>query len=209
MQSRIWKWLSGTSALALVLSFAPSALAQCGLPNKPIRPSRWQPRSSAVTPLLRLASDDWDDHEPSIIGMWHVTFTAFTQSGVAIPAPGAVIDNSLVVWHSDGTEIMNSSRPAQDGNICFGIWERTGRRSYFLNHIPWQGNDPSNAPAGIGVPAGGGQLLEKIILSPDGKSYSGTFSLTAYDPSGNVTVSFTGNLSATRVTISTPFSALL
>lgn len=205
MNARIWKWISAIGAIALVASFAPSALAQCGLPNKPIRPSSWNPGASSP----QLLPADFDRSEPSIIGMWHVTFTALTQNGAAIPAPGAVIDNSLVVWHADGTEIMNSSRPAQDGNICLGIWERMGYRSYFLNHIPWQGNDPSNAPAGIGNPQGGAQLLEKITLSPDGKSYSGTFSLTTYDTAGNVGIVFTGTLAATRVTISTPFSALL
>ena len=73
--------------------------------------------------------------------MWHVVFTAQTQNGDAIPVPGGVvIDNSVVVWHSDGTEIMNSARSAQDGNFCLGVWKRTGERPYLLNHIPWQGN---------------------------------------------------------------------
>jgi hypothetical protein len=41
-----------------------------------------------------------------------------------------VIDKSVVVWHSDGTEIMNSSRSAQDENFCLGVWKRTGERTY-------------------------------------------------------------------------------
>jgi hypothetical protein len=203
-------WISGIGALALVFSMAPAALAQCGVPNKPIKPSAWRPqRGAAVARLVNAGLDDWDDHEPSIVGMWHAVFTAQTMNGTAIPAPGAVIDNAVVVWHGDGTEIMNSARPPQDGNFCLGIWERTGRLHYFLNHIPWLGNDLTNAPSGIGNPQGGAQILEKIELSPDGKSYSGTFSLTAYDPSGNVEVSFTGVISATRITVATPFSSLL
>ena len=90
-----------------------------------------------------------DRRIPSIVGMWHVVFTAQTQNGEAIPVPGgAVIDNSVVVWHSDGTEIMNSSRSAQDGNFCLGVWKQTGYRTYLLNHIPWQGNvyDPTVPP---------------------------------------------------------------
>ncbi len=31
------------------------------------------------------------------------------------------VDNAFVQWHSDGTEIMNSRRPAQDGNFCLGV----------------------------------------------------------------------------------------
>ncbi|MGA7927610.1 MAG: hypothetical protein WCA20_16670 [Candidatus Sulfotelmatobacter sp.] len=33
---------------------------------------------------------------------------------------------------------MNSARPAQDGNFCLGVWTRTGKLKYYLNHIPWQ-----------------------------------------------------------------------
>jgi hypothetical protein len=141
-----------------------------------------------------------------------VVFTAQTQNGEAIPVTGGVvIDNSVVVWHGDGTEIMNSSRSAQDGNFCLGVWKRTGDRTYLLNHIPWQGNvyDPTVPPDVIGQPQGGAQIIEKITLRPDGNSYTGTFTLHAYDTSGNVYVWFTGVLSAKRITPDTPFSALL
>jgi hypothetical protein len=98
---------------------------------------------------------------------------------------------------------MNSSRPAQDGNFCLGVWQQTGRRQYFLNHVPWQGNDP------FGNPEDGAQILEKITLSPDGNSYSGKFTFQAYDINGNPTLAITGELTATRITPSTPFSSLL
>ena len=212
MKLRIWKSISGMGALALVFSIAPAAMAQCGLPNKPIKPSSWSPQNGAKTPRLVLAGfEEYDSHEP-IVGMWHVVFTAQTQNGETIPVTGGVvIDNSVVVWHGDGTEIMNSARSAQDGNFCLGVLERTGDRTYLLNHIPWQGNvyDPTAAPNVIGAPQGGAQIIEKITLSPDGNSYTGTFTLHAYDTSGNVYVWFTGVLSAKRITPNTPFSALL
>jgi hypothetical protein len=203
----IWNWISGISALALVFSVAPAALAQCGLPNKPIKPSAWQPQyGGASARLVTAAVEGFDEGEPSIVGMWHAVFTAQTMNGA--PFSG-VIDNSMVVWHSDGTEIMESARPPQDGNFCMGVWERTGRLHYFLNHIPWLGNDTTNAPDGIGNPAGGAQITEKITLSPDGKTYSGPFSLTAYYATGGVSASFTGMITATRVTVTTAFSSLL
>ena len=191
--------------VALVLPFAMTtgALAQCGLSTKLVKPSSWHPQMGGAHLM------NADEDSPSIVGMWHVLFTAQTINGEAIPAPYPVIDNSVVVWHSDGTEIMNSARPAQDGDFCMGIWQRTGRLSYFLNHIPWQGNDTSGGPGGIGNPEGGAQILEQVTLSPDGNHYSGTFSLTAYDPLGNVEVTFTGTISATRITIGTKFSDLL
>jgi len=212
MRLRIWNWISGVGAVALVFSMVPGAAAQCGLPEKPIHPSSWQPQTSGTrAQLMEAALNGFDDHGPSIVGMWHVMFTAQTQNGAAIPAPGAVIDNSVVVWHSDGTEIMNSSRAAQDGNFCLGIWARTGERTYVLNHIPWQGNayDPTAPADTIGAPEGGGQLIEKITLSPDGNSYTGSFTLHAYDTSGNPYASFTGVVSAKRITVDTQFSSLL
>ena len=176
------------------------AAAQCGTPTAKLHKQAW--RVGDPTALLTQAADTV---EP-IAGMWHVIFTAQTMNGA--PFSG-VIDNSVAVWHSDGTEIMNSARPAQDGNFCLGVWIRTGRLKYYLNHIPWQGNDTENAPGGIGNPQGGAQLTEKVTLSPNGNSYSGTFTLNAYDTSGNVTVTFTGTLAATRITTSTSFSELL
>lgn len=202
--SRFVVWMG---ALTLASAMVPGALAQCGLPNKPIKPMGWHPQFSGAHPMLVPAAFDDDDRDDvSIVGMWHVLFTAQKMNGQ--PIPDTVIDNSVVVWHADGTEIMNSSRPAQDGNFCLGVWERTGRHTYYLNHIPWQGNDPTNAP-GIGNPEGGAQIIERVTLSPEGNSYSGTFTLTAYDPSGNVEVSFTGTLSARRITTHTAFSDLL
>jgi hypothetical protein len=201
------KFVLWMGALALVFAMAPGALAQCGLSTKPTKPSAWQPRSGgAHQEVVRARFDNDDEHEPSIVGMWHVIFTAQAMNDA--PFSG-VIDNALVVVHSDGTEIMNSARPAQDGSFCLGVWTRTGKLGYYVNHIPWQGNDTENAPAGIGNPTGGAQLTEKIQLSPNGNSYSGTFRLDAYDTTGHVTVSFTGVLTAKRVTPSTPFSDLL
>ena len=190
-------------ALVLALATAPGTLAQC-LSTKLVKPSSWQPQMGGVQLMTTALGDS-----PSIVGMWHVVFTAHSINGDAIPDPGAVIDNSVVVWHADGTEIMNSSRPAQDGNFCLGVWKQTGRLSYFLNHIPWQGNDPSGGAGGIGNPEGGAQVLEQVTLSPDGNHYSGRFSLTAYDTSGNISVTFTGTLSATRITPGTKFTDLL
>jgi hypothetical protein len=210
---KYWKLTSCIGGMALAFAVVPGAAAQCGMPNKPIKPMSWHLQDQGAYPaLVRTAFDD-DDHGggEAIAGMWHVIFTAQTQNGEAIPGTGAVIDNSVAVWHRDGTEIMNSSRSAQDGNFCLGVWKHTGERTYLLNHIPWQGNvfDPTAPKDAVGAPQGGAQLIEKITLSRDGNSYSGTFTLHAYDTSGNVSASFTGVLSAKRITPDTPFSSLL
>ena len=201
-----WKrWALALGVFALTLATAPAALASCGSINLPLaHHSSFQFHDGPVRlmPAALLKDGDDDRDNVSIVGMWHVVFTGQTMNGgsYSLPEP---FDNSVVVWHNDGTEIMNSSRPAQDGNFCLGVWQQTGRRQYFLNHIPWQGNDP------FGKPQDGAQILEKITLSPDGNSYSGKFTFQAYDINGNPGLAVTGEVMATRITTSTPFSSLL
>ena len=212
MRMKLWKFTSCAGAAALAFAVVPGAVAQCGLPNKPIKPMSWHLQDRSAYPaLVRTAAEDSDQDGAAIVGMWHVIFTAQTQNGQNIPGAGAVIDNAVVVWHPDGTEIMNSARSAQDGNFCLGVWKRTKERTYLLNHIPWQGNvfDPTAPQGTIGAAQAGAQIIEEVTLQPDGNSYSGTFTLRAYDTSGNVYVWFTGKLSATRITPDTPFSSLL
>lgn len=208
MKAKFCRSASVMAALALALVVIPNALGQCGLQTKRVKPANWSSSHFAGAHLVRAAlhgSDD-DDGGRSIIGMWHVIFTAQTMNG--FPVKDTVIDNAIAVWHNDGTEIMNSARPAQDGNFCLGVWAKTGKSTYHLNHIPWGGNDPANAPGGIGNPSAGSQIIEQVTLSPDGNSYSGNFSLTAYDSKGQPSVTFTGYLAATRITVNTPITSL-
>ena len=207
MRSKACKLASMLVALVIALAAVPAAFAQCGLPTKAYKPASWQPSIGAAH-LARTAFDDGDEDGPSIVGMWHVLFTAQTMNGSAIP--DTVIDNALSVWHSDHTEIMNSVRPPQDGNFCLGVWKQTGRSSFYLNHFAWFANQFPNATNnGIGDPIGPTRFTEKVTVSPDGKHFTGTFTLTAYDTKGNVTTTFTGALTGTRVTTSTSTGDLL
>ena len=202
--------MSATGALVLAAAMVPSALAQCGLNKNYVKPTAWQPQSGSAHFMHAALFDDDDRDGPSIVGMWHVIFTAHTVNGTAIP-PDAypMIDNAFVVFHSDKTEIMESARPPQDGNFCLGVWEKTGARSYYLNHLPWLGNDTTNAPSGIGNPTGGAQITEHVTVSEDGKSYTGNFTLVAYNLDGTKAVTFTGVVAATRITTSTSFPSLM
>jgi hypothetical protein len=207
-QVAFWSRLSRSAwtmlAVASLMFAATSAQAQCGLPTKLVKPTSWHPQLGQAH-LLRTAlggQDDLAEIGPSIVGMWHVTFTAQTMNGSSIP--NTVIDNALVVWHADKTEIMNSVRPPQDGNFCLGVWEKTGISKYKLNHFAWFSNGfPTNPPTEIGPPVGPSHFTEAVILSPDANHYSGTFTLDAYDTSGNIATSFTGLLTGTRITINT------
>jgi len=192
------KALSSRLLLVLAIVICASGLvsragAECGsikLPAKLHRQS-WQGDSLAASLLLA------SDHEDRIVGMWKADFTA--KGNADIP-DGAPIDSPFVVWHADKTEIMNSSRPPQDGNFCLGVWERVGHSKYKLNHFA-QGNDTSGNPQFT-------HITETVWLSPDGKSYSGNFTLDAYDSSGNLEVEILGAIAATRVTVDTPYNVL-
>ena len=210
MKLNTQSWALAFGAFVLTFASAPAALASCASVNvPPAQPSALHMHlGSAGLLSAALLQDDQRDGPGdrdgvSIVGMWHVVFTGQTMFGGAYTLPQP-FDNSVVVWHSDGTEIMNSSRPAQDGNFCLGVWKQTGRRQYLLNHIPWQGNDPTG-----GNPQDGAQLIEHVTLSPDGSQYSGTFTFQAYDINGNPTLALTGTIAATRITPDTPFSSLL
>jgi len=194
-------------ALGIVLIgivFTAPANASCGdfKTGATLHRQSWDLGSFQQGSLL-LASDNAD----AIVGMWHVTFTA--EGNNPGPPDDTVLDNALITWHSDGTEIMNSGRPAQDGQFCMGVWKRTGPLKYKVNHIAWAGNDTANAPSGIGNPAGPTRIVEEVTLSPDGKHYSGTFTIDAYDPAGNVVAHLVGVMNGTRVTINTTVPDLL
>ena len=144
-----------------------------------------------------------------IAGLYDVTLTA---------PDGSVVDHGYSVWHADGSEIMNSGRPAGDTNFCLGTWAQTGARTYKLNHFTLSWFQSVSATPDLGVPplpglysvnnifAGPGNISETITLARDGQSFSGTFAITQFDTSGNVAPGFpiTGNVSAKRLTIDSP-----
>jgi len=217
MQAKSKTTIAILGAILLGTAFISGAGAQCGLAPLPKglpaqkAPAAWHPLNpSQGTPRIVEASfnrDDSDSDDDSIVGLWHAVFTA-KGNGAALP-DGTPIDNSLVAWHSDKTETMISGRPPQDGDVCLGVWERTGRNRFKLNHIGWGGYDTTNAPEGIGNPTGPTQIVEEVVVSPDGKHFAGTFTLDAHDTSGNVTAHIIGVIKATRITIDTPVSDLL
>lgn len=196
-----------TLALGIVLIGAmltATANAACGdsKTGASLHRQSWDLGSFRPSSLL-LVSENAD----AIVGMWHVTFTA--EGNQVGPPDNTPIDNSLVTWHSDGTEIMNSGRPAQDGQFCMGVWKKTGRLKYKVNHIAWAGNDTANAPSGIGNPAGPTRIAEDVTLSPDGNHYTGKFTVDAYDTSGTLVAHIVGVMNGTRITVDTTVGDLL
>jgi len=192
-------------ALVSVCLLATNASAACGDSYKygaALHRQSWQGLGFSGGSLLAVANS-----ADRIVGMWHVTFTA--QGNEVGPPDGTPIDNAQITWHSDGTELMNSARPPQDGDFCMGVWKRTGNNKYKLNHFAWFANDTANAPSGIGNPVGPTRVFQEITLSPDGNHYTGRFTLDAYDTLGNQVAHIVGVVAGTRITLNTTVSDLL
>jgi hypothetical protein len=205
-ESRLSRRVLTIAAAGSLLSVAVSARASCGSfsqvgAGKQAHPASWNVQSG------RAYLTEVDEPLASIVGMWHVTFTAKGNSEG--PPDNTPIDNAIIVWHSDRTEVMNSGRPAQDGDFCLGVWEEVGKSHYKLNHFAWMGNDTTNAPGGIGKPTGPTHIVEDVTVSADGKHYSGTFTLDAYDTSFNLTAHIVGVLQGTRITMGTTVDDLM
>lgn len=156
-----------------------------GAPAEPARPQHRSGQSNGKSrqPSLVLISahDDHDDQnssQPGIVGFWHVKFLAQSTNPTTgiLPYLPFQVDAGYAQWHSDGTEINNSAgRAPSTGNFCLGVWKQTGPRTYVLNHFGAAFDDSAApAPATLIGPA---NIREWVTLSPNGDSFSGTFTI--------------------------------
>jgi len=144
-----------------------------------------------------------------IAGLYEVTMTAEGNGPMGVP-DDAPIDHAYVSWHADGTEIMNSGRPAGDANFCMGTWAQTGARTYTLNHfmLSWAQTLDADGVHIDNTFVGPANIQETVTLSRDGGSYTGTFVLTQYDTNYNIIlpggIPIKGTVKGTRKTIDSP-----
>jgi hypothetical protein len=134
-----------------------------------------------------------------IVGFWKASFVSEGSDGIP---DGTVVDSQFVQWHGDGTEITNSSRAPVTGNFCMGTWHRTGKFTYELNHfaLAYDTNNNFVGPA---------QIREQITLDKKGNTYSGTFTIDQYNPSGTLLAEVKGNVTAKRITVDTTINQVL
>ncbi len=148
-----------------------------------------------------------------IVGLWAFKYTSLGNMATLGIPDGAPIDNGTTGWFADGNEItFSGARNPIVGATCIGVWKQTGERTYVLNHIglSWNPLAASNAPAGPGNPGGGpgapggpAFIKQYVILSRDGQSYTGTFSINQLMPDGKTPAAPTikGTIAATRITV--------
>jgi hypothetical protein len=171
--------LAAVLALLIASLFAGVGSAKaCGEPNK---------ASSAAMPWLE--HQDEGNWQPTIVGLWHVVYTQ---------SDGSPFNQTFKMWFSDGIEFENALLPPAGGDICYGIWRQTGHRSVKLHHI------------GVGWDATTGKIAftftvdEEDTVSADGKSYTGNFTFSQFDPTGAPGPVIKGSVAAKRVTFKTP-----
>jgi hypothetical protein len=161
--------------LTLALFFTAAALnanATCVSPaNRPVNVSI--PERAAATDFsftsLDLTSPD-TAATPTIAGMFSVVL--YNGNG-----PG-IYDQQFDSWFADGHEVsLSNSVPPALGNICLGIWEKTGPKSYKLRHWAWNFDN-------LGNTVGTFVLVENITLNDKGNGYTGTYVADSYDLNG-------------------------
>ena len=183
--------ITGTLAMvSLAMGLVTEASAGCvnlpGFKAAAFQPISWQGKGE-FGPGLPLLVADRDDSVDGIVGFWIVTY---------VLPDGTVFGNGFQQWHSDGTEIhYDTQAPAARGNVCLGIWKKTERSHYSLNHF-FQNWDPTNNSL-----HDRGQIREEIDLDRSGDEHFGTLTIDDYDPAGNLLVHIQGTVHATRITV--------
>ena len=199
MNSTFRRAIAALGIVTLTGAFTP-AHAGCGIDWGHGTASGWLGQQAIVgaggtTLAAASAGFRWDDRvssDRSIVGLWKFTFTA---EGNEMPPDGVVVDAGYATWHSDGTELMNSSRPPASSSFCMGVYKRVGRATYQLNHfaLSW---DPTGQ-AFIGPT----NIRETVTVDHTGNSYSGTFAIDQYAEDGTTVIAhLTGRVDAQRIT---------
>lgn len=209
--------VTSLAILGIATVFARPAAAGCGDVRAP-RAVSWQTPSDffGSLKLVKVSSGDasstgeseWNwgwEEEPirraPIVGLW--TFKYISKGNLktlGIP-DGAILDGGNTLWYADGNEATVSAvRAPAAGDVCLGIWKRTGQWTYELNHIGLAWNTDKNVPLGPAF------IKQYLTLSKDKNSYTGTVTIRQLDADGHTLSTpapITGTIVATRVTMDT------
>lgn len=168
-------------ATAWICAVGVSSVQACNLAKRTTTSSN---AAMAVSSNLVSNPDNAPAHDPTAVGLWQSTFNG---------ADGSVFVGFETIY-ADGNELLiDNSAPATD-NVCSGVWEQTGPRTYLINHPSWD-FDASGNLIGIVV------LTDTITVDARGNKYTGTETVTVYDPTVTTIVyQVSGTVTATRIT---------
>lgn len=157
----------------------------------------------APVPVIQQQGDQDQGNSASIVGMWHVIYTATASTAGPLAAPvvppgSFVFAETMKQWHADGTEWEEKFEPAPAG-YCFGVWKQTANGGAKLRHF-----------GAVTAPDGSVAFIfyieETDFVRRDGMSYVGTWDFKLYGAAdvfgtGPVIQEFSGTLAATRITV--------
>jgi len=177
--------------VAICTGFSTAAQAQCGVPLNMKLPvvvpdslggHPAAPTAQAVKAHPEAQKPKEDNDAFSIVGLWNVNFV----SG------GVTADQGFDLWNSDGTEILNDTPPPSTGNVCLGVWTKTGPTTYQLKHPSWT-FDASGNLNGTAI------IRETVTLGPGADSFSGPYTVDVIDLNGKNQGHFEGTITGTRI----------
>jgi hypothetical protein len=161
---------------------ASNAKAGCGDPTKAGASSS---KAWLNLPGGGQVHDDEENTSPTIVGLWHLKYTA---------SDGSPFVESFKTWHSDGTEFENAFLPPIGGNVCFGVWKTVRHLTVKLHHVGLMFNPDGSIKATFTVD-------EVDTVAADNKTYSGTFDFKVFDPNGTQVAEVKGTTAGTRITV--------
>ena len=192
---------------ALGVMFAAQANAGCLDYQAPKKAVSWQTPGSFFGSLrvVKVSEEqpEWEWRAPSrrapIVGLWAFKYISKGNAAILGIPDGAIIDGGNTLWLADGNEMTSSGvRDPETGNVCLGVWKRTGEFTYELNHVGLSWDPVHKAPAGPAF------IRQHVTLAKDGNSYTGTFTINQLGPDGKtpaLPALIKGTIVATRVTI--------
>jgi hypothetical protein len=198
---RFWALIL-VAGLGLLLS-ASGAQAGCAFTYKDAAAATRIPFvSPPENPAPSRQEGEDGERRRSIVGLWHLIYTATSSTLPSPPFPAQTpfqFLESFKTWHADGTEFEQAFLPPAGGNICFGVWKDLGEGRVKLHHIGLMfGSDGSISNVFT--------VDETDRVARDGKTYSGTFDFKLFPASdvmgtGTPLAEATGNTAGTRITV--------
>jgi hypothetical protein len=192
--------LIAVAALGILLS-GSAAKAGCFSSVRAAAPARIPFVSPPAQAQESRQGEEWE-HPRSIVGLWHLIYTATYSTLPSPPFPATTpfqFLESYKTWHADGTEFEQAFLPPTGGDICFGVWKDLGEGRVKLHHIGLMfGSDGSVSNVFT--------VDETDRVSADGKSYSGNFDFKLFPASdvmgtGTALAEAKGTTAGTRITV--------
>ena len=118
LRSRRFSILVALAGLGLLFTTSGARAGGCAVPYKA--------GAAPAIPFVSPHADEESKEHATIVGLWHVIYTAtyddnFPPGGPFPPTPFQFVE-SFKTWHADGTEFENALLPPA-GGICYGVWK--------------------------------------------------------------------------------------